>query len=203
MKNENKMNQEKSSVEILKQIAKHADWEISVQEVEQHYRAGNTLRNVLIKNAGFKDFHFISAQCNNFSNYRLYSGIFVPVSFKYDYKLLIRKRDSLDKLSFRKNKLRFKIGNGNFDSKVLIETNNDIETHKLLSNSGIQKEILEYINSQDGLYIGINEINPDYTADLEGKKFLSVFLAMEWMLSKDIIDKSFKLAETLNNKINK
>ncbi|MCK5169838.1 MAG: hypothetical protein KAQ75_08160, partial [Bacteroidales bacterium] len=132
------MEKEKSSVKILKDIAKKADWEINVKEEKQHFRAGNTIRNVVIKNNQIKGAYFISAQDTDFDKYRIYSGIFFPVSGCDNYKLLIRQRDQIDKFSFRKNRLRFKIGNSSFDSKVQIETNNDIETHKLLSSSKIQ-----------------------------------------------------------------
>ena len=115
---------------------------------------------------------------------------------------MIRKRDSIDKFFFRKNKLRFKIGNNSFDSKVYIETNNDIETHKLLSSSKIQLEIIEYLNIADLLFIGFNEINPNFNKELEGRRYLSVFMAMNWMLDKKLIDTAYKLGDRLRSKFN-
>lgn len=197
------MENEKSSLDILKDIAKRADWEIKVEEKTLSTRYGHKERNVIIRNYQVKDSYFISGQSTNFDKYRLYSGVFFPVSGYNNYKLLIRKRDQLDKFSFRKNKLRFKIGNSSFDSKVFIETNNDIETHKLLSNSKVQFEIIEYLCSANLLFIGINEINPDFNKDLKGKQFLSVFRSMSWMLDKEMIDRAFKLGELLYSKFNK
>ena len=196
------MESEKSSVDILKDIAKRADWEFNIKEKIINARHGHTIRNVLIKNFNIKDSYFVSVQSNNFSKYSIYSGVFFPVSGYDNYKLLIRKRNQIDKLSFRKNRLRFKIGNSSFDSKVYIETNNDIETHKLLSSSKIQLNIIEYLNSTECLYVGFNEINPNFNKDLEGKKFLSVFMALGWMLDKRKIDASYKLGELLKSKFN-
>jgi len=119
---------------------------------------------------------------------------------KHNFQLLIRKRNILDKLSFRKNKLSFKIGNSYFDSQVFVETNNEIETHKLLSSSGIQKEIIEFLNMGPKMFIGYNEINPDFNPDLDGKKYLSVFNSFEWMLEKEMINKAFKTGELLKSK---
>ena len=194
------MENDKSSIDILKDIAKRADWEINIKEGVLNARYGHTSRNVVIRNYQIKDSYFISAQSTDFDKYRLYSGVFFPITGRDNYKLLIRKRDSIDKLSFRKNKLRFKIGNSSFDSKVYIETNNDIETHKLLSSSKIQLEIIEYLNIADGLYIGFNEINPNFNKELEGKKYLSVFMAMNWILDKKLIDTAYKLGDRLRNK---
>ncbi len=196
------MEQEKSSEDILKDIAKRANWEYSKDEKILNSRYGHSERHVIIRDYQIENSYFISAQGNDFDKYKLYSGVFFPVTGRDNYKLLIRKRHSLDKLSFRKNRLRFKIGNSSFDSKVLIETNNDIETHKLLSSSKIQLNIIEYLNSTDCRYIGFNEINPNFNKDLKGKKFLSVFMALGWMLDKKLIDKTFKIGELLNSKLN-
>jgi hypothetical protein len=196
------MENEKSSEDILKDIAKRADWEFNIREKTISVRHGHTNREVLIKNLDIKDSYFVSVQSTNFDKFSIYSGIFFPISGYDNYKLLIRKRHSLDKLSFRKNRIRFKIGNSSFDSKIHVETSNDIETHKLLSSSKIQFEIIEYLNSTDCRYIGFNEINPDFNNDLEGKKFLSVFMALGWMLDKSKIDDSYKLGELLKSKFN-
>lgn len=196
------MEQEKSSVDILKDIAKRADWEFNKVEKKLNTRYGHTDRNVIIKNHNIKGSYFISVQSTNFDKYSVYSGIFFPITGYDNYKLLIRKRDQLDKFSFRKNRLRFKIGNSSFDSKVYIETNNDIETHKLMSSSKVQLEIIEYLYSADCLYIGFNEINPGLNKDLEGKKFLSVFMALGWMIDKKMIDAAYKLSELLKSKFN-
>lgn len=196
------MESDKTSVDILKNIAKRAGWEINIKEETINSRHGHRTRNVVIRNYEVRDSYFISAQMSNFDKYRVYSGIFFPVSGYDNYKLLIRKRDQLDKFSFRKNRLRFKIGNSSFDSKVQIDTNNDIDTHKLLSSLKIQLEIIEYLNTADRLYVGFNEINPDFNKDLEGKKFLSVFMAMGWMLDRKQIDKAYKLGDRLRSKFN-
>ncbi len=196
------MENEKSPADILKDIAKRADWEFNIREKKISVRHGHTIREVLIKNLDIKDSYFVSVQSTNFDKFSIYSGLFFPISGYDNYKLLVRKRNQLDKLSFRKNKLRFKIGNSSFDSKVYIETNNDIETHKLLSSSKIQFNIIEYLNSTDCRYIGFNEINPKFNKELEGKKFLSVFMALGWMLDKRKIDTSIKLGELLRSKFN-
>ncbi len=196
------MTKEKSSVEILKDIAKRADWECNAKEQSHSVRHGHSVRNVIIRNHNIPNSYFISAQINKMYNYRIYSGVFFPLKGFDSYKLLIRKRDITDKLSFRKDKLRFKIGNSSFDSQIYIETNNDIQTHKLLSSSKIQMQIVDFLNYTNLLKIGVNELNPDLKKELEGKSYLSVFMFMEWMQDKELIDKAFKLGEFLNSKLN-
>jgi len=195
------MEKEKSSVDILKEIAKKEDWDINIQESVINSRYGHTTRDLVIKNYHVKDSYFISQQTSNFDNYRVYSGIFFPISGHDRYKLLISKRDFIDKLSFKKRHSRLKIGNSNFDAKINIETNNDIETHKLLSSSKVQSEVLDFIYKTDRLFIGFNEINPEFTKELQGKSYLSVFMSMEWILDKNLIDSAYKLGDLLRNKL--
>jgi hypothetical protein len=196
------MEKEKSSVEILKEIAKRSDWEFKANEQTINLRHGQSHRDVIIRNYNVPDSYFISAQLNKLFKYKIYSGVFFPIKGYDSYKLLIRKRDFTDKLSFRKDKLRFRIGNSSFDSQIYIETNNDIQTHKLLSNSKVQMEIIDFLNYTVRLQIGINELNPNFNKELEGKTYLSVFTFLEWMLDKELIDKAFKLGELLNSKLN-
>lgn len=192
------MESEKSSIEILKSFARKDNWEFSASEKKISKRHGHTVRKVILqKNSTY----FISEQTANENKYRLYSGIFIPVSKNNSFRLVLRKRDILDKLQFRKNKIRFKIGNSLFDSNVLIETNNDLETHKLLSSGKIQHEVLNFLNSQERLHIGVNEINPRLEDETSNKNFLSVFITMEWMYNADIITRSLKMAEMLSSKI--
>ena len=196
------MENEKSSVDVLKDLAKRAGWEFTKVEKIISARYGHSEQNVIIRNNSIKDSYFISAKSNDFAKYSIYSGIFFPILGHENYKLLIRPRNLLDRFSFRKNKLRFKIGNESFDSKVHIETSNDIETHKLLSSSKVQMEIIAFLNLRNCLYIGFNELNPSFNKELEGKKYLSVFMSLEWILDKEMIDKMFKIGELLRSKFN-
>ena len=70
------METEKSSIEILKDIAKRADWEINIKEEVINARYANISRNVVIRNYQIKDSYFISVQSTDFDKYRLYSGVF-------------------------------------------------------------------------------------------------------------------------------
>ncbi|HAF28897.1 MAG TPA: hypothetical protein DCG75_07600 [Bacteroidales bacterium] len=195
------MERENTSIDILKNIAKHEGWDIDVKSRTHSTRHGHHVREVHIKNYEYKDCLFISNQTTRSDKYRSYSGVFVPITFKHDYKLLIRKRDVLDKLSFRKDRLRFKTGASDFDSKIYIETNNDIETHKLLSSSGIQLKIIEFLESTEQLEIGVGNSNL-YIDDNSAKNYLSVIIYMGWMLDKELINSAFKLADILKMKFN-
>ena len=95
------------------------------------------------------------------------------------------------------------MGNTDFDSKLLVETNNNIDIHKLFSSSGIQYDLIEFLNREKVISVGFNEINPDFTEKLKGKKYLAVYEKDEWMLDKDIIKSSFKIAQKLLLKFNK
>jgi len=197
------MEEEKSAVDILKDIAKKEGWEISVKERVLNRRTHDrTYRVVVIKNPLQKDTFFISATTQNMAKYEFYSGIFIPVNGFSRFKLHMRNRNILDKLNVFKNKQGFKIGNTKFDSNVLVETNHDTEAHKLLSSSGIQYDIIQFFKRSNLLHIGVNENNPDFNSELKAKSCLSVFINNEWMLDEEIIHETFRIAEKLKNKLN-
>jgi len=197
------MDEEKLPKDILREIAKRENWDIYVYEKAINIRYGNYIRRVIIKISELKNIYFISNKSGeDFDKYRTYSGIFIPVDGNYNYRLLIRKRNIFDKLSFKKNAQRFRTGNSSFDNKVYVETNHEMDTHKLLSSGRIQMEIQDFLSSDDLLNIGYNEINPEFPDELKGRKCLSVFMSLSWMLDKSMIDKAITLCEHLKQNLN-
>ena len=196
------MNTQESSIDILKKIAHREQWQIDVLEKKHSVRYGYTNRVVIIRNPAFSDAYFISAQNANYNKYNLYSGIFIPVAVPAKFKLILRNRNPLDQLSFIKNKTRFKIGSSRFDKRFNIVTNNDIEVHKLFSSAKVQDDLIEFMKKDFRLIIGINEINPNLNDELKGKSYLSVFIATEWILDKEIINEAFIMGKRLKEKLN-
>jgi hypothetical protein len=188
-------------VDILRSIAKRENWDIDVYEKPINIRYGNYIRRVIITIDALKNIYFISNNSGGYTKYRIYSGIFVPVDGLYNYRLLIRKKNILDKLSFRKNAQRFRTGNSRFDQQVYVETNHEMETHKLLSSGKIQMNIMDFLNSENLLHIGLNEINPEFTDELKGRSYLSVFMLLDWILDKSMIDNALQLCKQLKEKL--
>jgi len=195
------MEKNESSIDILKTIAKREMWDIQIAEENHSRRYGHSRREVIIMNPEFPKAYFISVHNPSYNKYNVYSGVFFPVNVLKNYKLQLKLRNPIDKLSFRKSKLRFKIGSKRFDSKINIITSNDIETHKLLSSSKIQGEIHDLMSQRYDLNISINELNPDFNQELKGKKYLAIFNSMEWMLEKDLIKESFVVGAKLYEKL--
>lgn len=195
------MGEEKLPKDILREIAKRENWDIRVYEKAINVRHGHYMRRVIITISELKNIYFISNNSAGFDKYRIYSGIFIPVDAYSNYWFLIRKRNFFDKISFKKNARRFRTGNSNFDNKVYVESNHEMETHKLLSSGKTQMEILDFLNSENLLHIGYNEINPEFNDELKGHKYLSIFMSLSWMLDKPLIDKAFELGEKLSQKM--
>jgi len=72
------MENERSSVDILKDLAKKEDWEFKTEQKVISNRYGHTKRRVVIRNHHVKDSYFISVQSSNFGKYPVYSGVFFP-----------------------------------------------------------------------------------------------------------------------------
>lgn len=195
------MEQAKSAVEILSELSKKEGWDCDIYEKPVNIRHGITNRIVVVRNPDYKQAYFISVKMQNLSKYGFYSGVFYPVSGHGRFHFHMRKRDVFDNFNLRKNRLRFRTGNNQFDSGVLVEANNEIEAHKLLSSSGIQYKVMSYLYTAERLHIGFNELNPDFNKEMKGQSYLSAFIVNEWMLEKNLILESFKMVEQLRDKL--
>ena len=73
------MAKNESSIDILQNIANRAGWVIDIREEQQHFRVGNNLRTVIIKNPNIQNSYFISAQTNSMGKYRIYRGLLFSI----------------------------------------------------------------------------------------------------------------------------
>lgn len=139
---------------------------------------------------------------NRFGEHSVYSGTFIPVSISDSINFNIRKRTIIDKFNtlFRDN--GFKTNNSYFDSKVVINGNNDSIMAKYLGNIKVQRILLKSFEISQTMNISLNKMNTDFVPELMNKSHIGIYDKQKWFMDKDQINKMFDLIEELRQIIN-
>ena len=132
----------------------------------------------------------------------LYSGVFIPVSIPDSINFSIRKSTIIDKFNtlFRDNS--FKTNNSDFDSKVVINGNDDTIMAKYFGDIKVQRIILKSFEISETINISLNEMKIDFVPELRNKSYIGIYDKQKWFMDKDEINKMFGLIEELTQIIN-
>jgi hypothetical protein len=190
--------------QILNSFAKKTNRKLEFKE--ESYNSSRSARfpmhrtEAYISNNGSESSYFI---CFYDSMYRenehsVYSGTFVPVSVPASAKFTVRKRFFLDNINLFSKKKTYKTGNREFDSKVVIQGNNNTYLAKYLGDIKIQKIILETFNISQTIQISLNEIPNDFVPDLKDKSQIGIYNIQQWLMEENEINKLFELIEELH-----
>ena len=131
----------------------------------------------------------------------VFSGVFIPVSIPDSINFNIRKRTIIDKFNtlFRDNS--FKTNNSDFDSKVVINGNNETIMAKYLGDVKVQRILLKSFEISQTINISLNEIKTDFVPELTNKSQIGIYDKQQWFMEKDQINKMFDLIEELRQVI--
>lgn len=199
--------EDKSDIEILREFAKSTNRSIEVKELlyprtgirtTQKYK-----RMVYIPNNPEKTSFFIwfNDPYLKVGQTTIFSGAFIPLSTKIKSNLKIRNRYILDKLNLFARTKDYRIGNGHFDSSVLISGTLDTETKRLLSSSKIQKQILMALEIERYFNISINQYSIDFVPELNKNPNFSIINRQGWEIDKKNIEKMFSRIEKIREMI--
>lgn len=201
-------NYQKTTIEKLAEYAKLTKRKIVFSEIaiptSVLYGIARHKREVVIQNNEKSNCYYVCYKNpESFNEFAIYCGLFIPISISPSTKLNIKKKDILDKLNPFLAKKCLKIGNSNFDSKVIITSNNLTEIKRLFSSTKIQNLVLKALNIQETINIGINEIDIEFSSELKGKTLLGIYNKQRWIVDSNFIEDIFKLGEEFNNLLNK
>jgi len=191
------MDNDKSSIEILKEFARRSNRKVECSEnsypdvhpVTYHRRTLYIPDNEF-ENTWFVCFH----DSKEFGEYKLFSGVFIAVDVPESTVAKVRKKDFLDKLSLKLRKQSYITGS-NFDTKAVILGNDPGKIKRIFSKSSIQQLTLEAFKIDESLIIGINEPEFDFVPALKDKSHFGIFTKREWLLDKNRIEELFGLIE--------
>jgi len=197
--------EDKSDIEILKEFAKSTGRTIEVQELPYPRTGIRTTqkykRMVCIPNNSEKTSFFVwfNDPYTKIGQQLIYSGAFIPISSRIKSKLHIRNSFILDKLNFFPKAKANKLGNRQFDSKVIIIGAMDAGVKRLLSHSRLQYQILSALEIEGYITISINEFNVDFVPELSKSSTLSIVNRNGWDIEKNTIEKMFRQIEKIRS----
>lgn len=200
---------EKSATDILTEFANHSNRKI------EHYRKDYPVSKInprffyrsyarLSSNTNVKVSFICYGDSKVFGNGAFFSGLFFPISSLNSTRIGIRQKYILDKLNPFLKKSPYKSRLPNFTSKVII-TENDIHfTNKILDNEKIQSLIIQALDLDGRIRVGVNNIDINAIQDVNGKvnttknSYFEIYILGEWLLDSSIIEQLFAITEELS-----
>ena len=200
------MEEEKTAIQELKEFAKKTKRNIDC--AENTYVASGINPRTLVKQYAiiynlFENEAYFVSNCDMaaFGDSAMYSGFFFPVEFPSSTRVKIRQKNILDKMNLFSKKSEFKTQSKKFDSKVMIEENDERASGKLFYSQSIQNLILEIFKLDLRLKLCVNHIDTGIVSDLKNKSTLGVYITEQWLLDEQVIEKLFILVGKLKMKI--
>ncbi|HKL38944.1 MAG TPA: hypothetical protein VJ876_08615 [Bacteroidales bacterium] len=202
------MTEEKSAIEELTELAKRSGREL--KSSEQAHKTSTPIhpvtyhrRKVYMANKeNATSFFCWYADSTEFGDYRLFSGAFIPLDLPRSCQLKIRKKDVLDRWNpFRKTK-SLKTGSGKFDGSVVVTAHDDLYLRSLLFDGKIQQRVLEVLDMEPALKVGVNLVNLDFVPSLQDRSHLGLFFTQHWEFKLERVERLFQLIERFREQVN-
>ena len=199
------MEQEKSSIDILKEFAKRTGRDIEFSVKDHDYAVLHPVRyhqrSLYITNNPGQTSYFIcygdSGAPANIGEKVLYSGVFIPVDLPRDSIIKIRRKDILDKLNIFKKKKYLRSGFENFDAQATIRGSDSLSAQKIAKSRKVQENILKAFILDESLTIGLNTVNANFVPHLKNQSFLGVYSLNGWILEDKKIEQLFSIMEEI------
>jgi hypothetical protein len=203
------MEQEKSSIDILKEFARRTGRDIEFTTRNHDYTIIHAVRyhqrSLYIPNNPDQTSYFIcygdSGAPAQIGESVLYSGVFISVDLPKAASIKIRKKDILDKLNIFKKKKYLKTGFENFDAKTTIRGNDSLSAQKLTKSRKVQENILEAFELDESLTVGLNTVNAEFVPRLKDRSFLGIYSLSGWILDNKKIEKLFEITEDIRKSL--
>lgn len=198
---------EKSDIEILREFAKSTNRIIVEKEIPYPLTGIRTFqkykRMIYVPNNPEKTSFFIwfSDPYLKIGQSTIFSGAFIPLSSRIKSKINLRKKNILDKLSFRSKTKVNEIGNEHFDSRVVITGNMDTATKRLLSQTRIQEQLIKALEMDNAMRISFNEHKIEFVPELVGVQYLSIINVESWDMERNDLEDIFKRIEKIRRNI--
>ncbi|BAX80648.1 hypothetical protein [Labilibaculum antarcticum] len=200
------MEEEKSSIQLLKDFAKKSGRTIEFAEQAYDSCAMQPIvyheRSLYIPNHSNANTYFVCynnpKSVNGNDNY---SGVFFTIPVPKSTKVLVRKRFFFDKLNFFSKSKAYKTGTDSFDSQVVFEESDFVGGDKIFTNSKVQELIKKAFQFDKGLRIAINSISVDFVPELKGHSHFGIFVTQNWFVEPEKIEMLFQFVEKIRSHV--
>jgi len=202
------MNEEISSIEILKEFAENTNRKGEFYETlypaNTIPRYNHYLRKVYIPNNEEKLSYYVAFQdSKSFGDHAVFSGIFIKLEIPKSVNIIVHKKDIIDKINPFKGNNVHKTGFNNFDSKILIKGNDQYIIKNIFFDTKIQELTIQSLGLKEGLMIALNEFNIEFIPEFKEKSSIGLVWTRQWILDTALIEKMFKTIENIQVEINK
>lgn len=200
------MDEEKIAIEELKAFAKKTNREI-VYDDNAYVASGINPRTLvkqhaIISNPAENEAYFVNyCDMAGVGDNAMFSGFFFSVEFPSSTLVKVRQKNVLDKMNLFSKKAEFKTQSKKFDSRVIIEENDERSSGKLFYSQGTQCLLLDIFKLDPRLKLCINYIDAGIVPNLKNKSTLGIYITEEWLLNEAIIKKLYSLVGKLKMKI--
>jgi len=200
------MEEEKTGIQELKEFAKKTKRDVDCDEnayVASGIRPRTLVKqHAIISNLAENEAYFVNyCDMAAIGDSAMYSGFFFPVEFPSSTLVKVRQKNILDKMKLFSKKTEFKTQSKEFDSKVIIEENDERASGKLFYSQGLQSLILEIFKLDPRLKLCVNHIDTGIVPDLKNKSTLGIYMTEQWLLDVELIEKLYFLVGKLKVKI--
>lgn len=200
-------NSEKSPLEILKDFACNTGRRIETFEDRLSstslFTLQQTKRTAIMQNSLQDDLCFCwYNHPKSFSDFSMYSGVFLTSKIPEHIKFIIRKKNFFDRLIPASHHKRFKTGDFEFDSKFMITGQNLQNIPAVLKNLKVQNLISEIIETDLRIQISFNSFFPDFEHFKNKKNLIGIFIKDFWILEIEVIERIIQLSYLLSNELN-
>lgn len=126
-----------------------------------------------------------------FSEFNLFWGVFLPLPFPVAAQAEISSKDIFDTLNPFRKKNDYESSIYSFDSKVIIRGKDFGGWEKLLNNTQIQNILLEILEKDQSMRIGINKPLCDFVPALANTSYLSIYTTTRWIMDFEYVEYLF------------
>jgi len=126
-----------------------------------------------------------------FHKFALFWGVFLPLPFPASAQAEISSKDIFDTLNPFSKKSNYVTAIHSFDSKVVIRGKDFSGWEKLLDNKLIQNDILEILQKDPAMRIGINKPECNFVPALAQSPFLSIYTTTRWIMDFEYVEGLF------------
>ncbi len=200
------MVKDKTAIEELKDFAKKTNRTINFKD-ETYAASGINPRNlvkqqVVLSNATNEEAYFVSyCDMAGIGDKSMYSGLFFSIDLPVSTCIKLRQKNILDKMNLFAKKSEFKTQSKSFNSKCIIEANDEMAMDKLFYKNSIQALIVEIFSLDPRLKLCVNYIDIDIVPELNNQSIFGIYITEQWLLDESLIKKLYTLVEKLRKKL--
>jgi len=201
------MSKEISFRDKMEQFAKQTNRECNYKETPfterthkgiLHRKMIVTIKSNKVENGYYFAYYNTKALGDN----RVYSGFFFPINIPQKAKIVLRKKDILDRLSRSGKKDLLHIGQQDFDRKIYCKGNDERVFSSIFGTKEVQNLTIETLKLKSLLKIGLNIFEMDEIEDFKEKSSFGIY-SNDWMEDVKLLERLFLKMEKFCAVLNK